>query len=91
MSLADLLAPERAAKRQNPLEAIVPDLEGEEREALVAALNNSAFTNAQISDALQSVGYEVDNKQVYWYRKKYRLGQFAPTLNENAEVIEEDG
>ncbi|WP_029090091.1 hypothetical protein [Brevibacterium album] len=77
MSLTELLSPERAEERRHPVEVVLDMLEGEEREAVVAALKNPAFPNRQIADALQQVGYDVTNKQVGAYRSKHRVAQFA--------------
>ena len=75
-ALTDLLDPSNAHRTRNPLDWIIESLEGEERAAVEAALDNPGFANSQIANALVSVGYEVDNKQVHAYRQKMKLGRY---------------
>jgi hypothetical protein len=76
-SLAELLAPEKARSRRHPVEVVLEMLEGEELQAVQAALGNAAFGNAQIARALREVGYDISDKQVGSYRSSRRIAQFA--------------
>lgn len=75
MSLADLLAPAKAGRKYDKVEAAVDGLSPEERAVVLNALRDPLFTNRQIADALNTQGHELNDGHVQYYRTKLRRGE----------------
>ncbi len=75
MELADLLAPAKAGRKYDKVEAALDGLTEEERVVVLNALRDPLFTNGQIAAALNTKGHELNDGHVQYYRTKLRRGE----------------
>lgn len=70
-----MLAPAKAGRKYDKVEAAIDGLEQDELAVVMNALRDPLFTNGQIAAALNTKGHELNDGHVQYYRTKLRRGE----------------
>jgi len=73
--LADVLGPPKS--RFDAVAAVYDGLTPDNRITFREAIQNPDYTHAQIATALREMGYNVDRKQVQYYRERLARGKVS--------------
>ena len=64
-------------RRYSPVLGAYDGMTPANKETFKEVIKDTSYSHAHVASALQEIGYDVDRKQVQWFREQLRMGKVS--------------